>query len=217
MVAQCAAPIKAEVIRITALDECGVPITGVSSAQVVLDTFTEIENSPQYEDGQRFLLKKANGQPCVNEKDPSFLNWLEQAITLCTLDPSAIALVTADRLITDGVTGTGVAFSDALLQGRYSVEAWQPVSGSDACVPGGGQRYVYWAFPHMYDAKIQDFTFENDVFTFGWQGLSKRANPAWDLGADWLADGGTWGDQEHFAFNITDVAPPTPACGSVTI
>lgn len=217
MVAQCVSPIKAEVLRITRVDACGVPVTGESGAQVTTDGFISVANSPNYEEGQRFLQRKANGQPCVNQRDAGFFNWLQQTIALCTLDPDALVIATGERLITDGATGTGVAFGEGLLTARFSLETWQPVAGEGACTPGGLQRYVYWAFPNVGDAQITDFTFENDVFNFGWVDTTQRASPLWDLGDPWLNDGGAFDATEHFAFNITTEPPPEPSCGAVAL
>lgn len=217
MVARCASPIKAQVARFTRVDICGVPVTGVSSAQVTTDSFTQIENEPNYEEGERYLLRKANGQPCVNERDPGFFNWLEQTINLCTLDPDLIVTVTGERLISDGVTGTGVALGEGLLTARFSLEVWQPVAGEGACDAAGQPRFVYWGFPNLGDAQIQNFTFENGTFEFAWQDISRKASPLWTLGDPWLADGGAWGPEEHYAFNITTTPPPSPACGAVLL
>lgn len=216
MATACVSPIQALVVRFTRLDICGAPVTGVGSSQVVLDAFTEIANAPNYEEGQRFLLRRADGAPCVNQKGNGFLNWIDQTITLCTLNPDATVLVTGDRLISDGVTGTGVAFSDALLTEHYSVEVWQPVAGQ-ACDTEGQQLFVYWAFPNCSDAQIETFTFQNDSFTFGWKQRTFVASPLWTIGDEWLGDAAAWGEDEHFAFNITTTAPPTAACAATTI
>lgn len=216
MVAQCVSPIKAQVARFTRLDACGVPVTGEGSAQVTTDGFISIANSPQYEEGQRFLQRKANGEPCVNERDPGFFNWIQQTVSLCTLDPDAIVIATGETLITDGVTGTGVMLGEGLLTARFSKEVWQPVAGEGACDASGLQRYVYWAFPNEGDAQITDFTFENDVFNFGWISITKRASPLWNIGDPWL-DGAVWGPGKHYAFNITTEPPPEAACGAVEV
>lgn len=216
VVAQCASPIKGEVIRITKLDACGVPVTGVAGGQVVMDAFTELQVSPNYEEGQRYLLKKANGQPCVNQKDAGFLNWLEITTTLCTLDPVALTLISGDRLISNGVTGIGAAFGEGLLSQHYSMEVWQPVAGSSACA-GGTQQYFYWAFPNIFDFQIQDFTFQNDTFTFGWKGTTISASTSWVLGDPWLPGTGAFLADEHFGFALTTVAPPAAACGSTIL
>lgn len=216
MVTQCAAPIKAEVIRVTLLNQCGVPLVGEESAQVTTDSFTEVSNSPNYEEGQRFLQRKANGEPCVNERDAGFLNWLEQTTSICTLDPDLIAVVTGDDLVTDGLDNIGVILGGGQNDAHFSTELWQPVSGEGACDASGLQRYIYWAFPHQIDAQIQEFTFANDVFTFGFMSITKPASTLWDIGDPWLADNpaATWGPNKHYAFAITNVPPPEPACGA---
>lgn len=220
----CAAPIKAEVIRVIHLDACGLPVTGSGTNQyAVFEAFTEVQNSPQYEDGQRYLQKKANGQPCVNQKDPSFLNWIEQTVNLCSLDPSVLSLVTSYSKIAAGPT-TGVQFDDDLLDRRFSLELWTPVAGASACTSAGLQQYFYWAFLNMFDAKIQDFTFQNDVFSLGWKAISAPGNPLW--GAQVLAAGMTlpWVPSNvnavgnvHYLFNVTTSAPPTAFCGTQNV
>lgn len=224
---ECVSPIKAEVVRFTLLDECGVPIFGSGSAQITTDAFTTITNTANYEEGQRFLLRKANGAPCVNQRDPGFFNWLEQVTQLCTLDPDLLAAVTGDHLLTgsggtEGLElgeGIGVAFGEGLLTQRFSKEVWQPVAGEGACDPSGNQRFVYWAFPNEGDAQLQDFTFQNDVFQFGFRSITRAASPLWDLGDAWL-DGNavsSWGPGKHFAFAVTTTPPPASACGALEI
>lgn len=216
MATLCTSPIQALVVRFTLLDVCGAPVTGVGSSQLTIDAFTEIVNTPSYEEGQRFLLRKADGSPCVNQKDNAFLNWIDQTVTLCTLNPDALVLVTGDRLISTGITGTGVAFNDALLTAHYSMEVWQPVAGQ-ACDTEGDQLFVYWGFPNVSDAQIEAFTFQNDSFTFGWKQRTFRASPLWTIGDDWLGDAAAWGTNEQYCFNITTTAPPEAGCAAATI
>lgn len=215
----CESPIKGEVVRFTLLDRCGDPVFGPGSAQVTTDAWTEITASPNYEEGTRFLQRKANGQPCVNEQDPAFLNWVEQTTNLCTLDVDLIAMVFGAEPISSATDFVGVTFDDGLLDARFSKEIWQPVAGEGACDSDGNQRWVYWAFPHEYNAQVQEMTFTNDVFTFSFTSMTKRVSPRWDIGDPWLAESpvATWGPGKHFAFSITSVQPPEPACGAVEI
>jgi hypothetical protein len=212
-VSVCANPIRGEIARFTLLDACGVPVTGDGSAQVTTDAWTEITITPNYEDGTRLLQLKANGEPCVNEQGPSFLNWIDEVTNLCTLDVDLIALVFGEDPIVSTAEAdfVGVQFGTGLLNARFSKEIWQPVAGN--------QRWIYWAFPHEYNARVQELTFTNDVFTFGFASMSKPASPLWDIGDPWLSDSpvSTWGPGKHFAFAITTVQPPEPACGAVEI
>ena len=220
MPTKCVSVIKALVVRLTLLDACGVPVTGAGSAQVVTAGFTKVENTPNYEDGERYLQKRADGSACINEQSAGFLNWLEQAVTLCTLDPDLIALITGDPLITTGVTNnTGVIHGGGLLNTRFSMETWQPVAGAGACAADGSQQYVYWAFPHAFDTRLQGFNMENAPFTIAWQHKTKPASNDWNIGDAYLGDNpaDTWGTDRHWAWNITTVAPPVEACGAVEL
>lgn len=215
----CESPIRGEVARFTLLDQCGVPVTGPGSAQVTTDAWTEITNTPNYEEGTRFLQRKANGRPCVNERDAGFLNWIEETTNLCTLDVDLIAMVFGDEPIQSADDFVGVTFGEGLLEARFSKEIWQPVAGEGACDAEGNPKWVYWAFPHEYNAQVQAFTFTNDVFTFSFNSMTKRASNQWDIGDPWLSESpaATWGPGKHFAFAITTTPPPEAACGAVEI
>lgn len=213
----CVAPIKARTIRLTALDECGVPITGTGSSQVVTNGFVSLEAAPEYEDGTEYVQKNAYGELCVNEKDPDELKRVELTGDFCIIDPDAFVIITGERLLTAGglgVTGTGVAYGEGILTSRFSLELWQPVAGAGACTPGGVQRYIYWAFMNVGSANIGSFTFQNDVFVFQLMAETKRAFVGWDVGAVYL-DGNAIEEGDHFLHNIVTTPPPEPACGAV--
>jgi hypothetical protein len=220
MSALCLAPIQARVARLIKLDTCGNPVTGASSAVVSTDGFVSINPSPQYLDGEEHQQRKANGALCVYQKDPSELTRVDLEINWCVLDPDAIVIVTGERLLTTGSsTGTGVAFGEGQLTSRFSLEVWQPVAGTGACDPSGVQRYIYWAFPNVGNAKVGDFAFQNDIFQFQNTAETKAASTLWlsrTGAATWLGSN-TVDTTEHFLFNITTGTPPTATCGAVTL
>lgn len=215
----CASPIQGEVIRLTLLNNCGDPVFGPGSAQATTDAWTEVTATPNYEEGTRFLSTRANGRPCVNEMAPSFLNWVELATTLCTLDVDLIALAFGEQPIASGTDFVGVTFGEGVLNARYSFELWQPVSGDGECDEEGNPQWVYWAWPHVYNAQVQELTYTNDVFNFSFNSQTKRASTRWDIGDPWLANTPTavWDPARHMAFAITSVPPPESACGAVEI
>lgn len=221
MVAQCVSPIKASVMRLIKLDACGAPVTGASSSVVVSDGFVSIAPSPQYEDGTEYLTKKANGALCVNDIDPPQLKRVDLEMIWCVMDPDAQIVQTGERLLyaSGGVTGTGVAYGEGEVTTRYSLEVWQPVSGVNACSASGAQQYVYWAFPHVGNAKVGDFTFENGVFNFTISSTTFAANTAWGDGpgsaGPWVSAAVQAGD--HYLYNVTTTAPPSSACGAALL
>lgn len=221
MPAECVSPIKASVMRLIKLNACGAPVTGASSSVVVSDGFVSISPSPQYEDGTEYLTKKANGALCVNDLDPPQLKRVDLEMIWCVMDPDAQVIQTGERLLyaSGGVTGTGVAYGEGEITTRYSLEVWQPVSGVNACNADGQQQYVYWAFPHVGNAKVGDFAFENGVFNFTISSTTFAANTAWGTGpgsaGPWITAAVESGD--HFLYNVTTTAPPTSACGATTL
>lgn len=218
------APIKAKVIRLVKLDVCGNPVTGASSAMVVAKGFTQVQISPDYEEGQEFLTKLADGTPCVNQKDPSFLKRMGVEGHFCIMSPDAIQIMTGETEIFTGsgtLTGTGMMFGTDTLTARYSLELWQPVAGTGACDPSTGlPYYVYWAWPNVTNGMISDFTFENDVFDFVISGETDGAGYLWGDGpgaSSWLPAGLLVPAGKHALFNVTTNAPPAVTAGSVVL
>lgn len=222
MAATCVTPIKASVIRFIKLDSCGVPVTGASSAVSTFNGFVSVAVTPDYEEGQEFIQKRADGSLCVVDKDPNELKRVGLEVEVCTLDPDLQVIASGERLLTTGApaTGTGVAYGEGQLTARFSMELWQPIAGANACTPGGVQQYVYWLFGNVGNTMIGDFTFENDVFTYSFSAETKRWSVLWPLRIGTLQTGlgtNTLGADEHFLWNITTTPPPTAACGAVLV
>ncbi len=223
MVSQCVTPIKGRIIRLMKLDTCGNIVTGASSAMVVADGFISIEASPQYEDGTEFVKKRADGLLCVNQKDPGQLKRVQLSSTWCVIDPDVRVIMDGARLLTtSGVTGTGAFFTDSLITARFSLEVWQNVSGRGACNAAGQQQYVYWAYPNIGNAQIQNFTIENAALEFQEQAETMGAGYNWGtypttLPPSGYLAGSTFQQGDHFAYNVTTVAPPTAQCGAQTV
>jgi hypothetical protein len=211
MVALGGSPIKARLMRVIRLNECGVPQAGVGSL-IVTKGFVSIEMSPTYQEGEEFIVRNANGDLCVNEQDPNSLTRVGLSFNLCQVDPDLIAIMAGERVLTTGsptATGTGVAFGEGALLSRFSVEVWQPMAGQGACDVSGNPQFMYWAFANVGNASIGNMTFENAALTFAMSATTKAAAPQWGDGPTspaYLPSALEPG--EHFAFNITTVPPP---------
>lgn len=221
MASLCVSPIKATVMRVVKLDTCGVPVTGDASAVVVQDGFISISVSPQYEDGDEFIQRLANGSLCINQKDPDSFKRVDLEMTWCVLDPDAIVMIAGERLLTDGdpVTGTGVVFGEGEALSHFSLEVWQPVSGAGACTASGDAQYVYWAFMNVGNGRVGDFTFENGIFNFVMSASTFSASPVWGTGP---GTGGPWIGQpviagDHYLYNVTTEPPPVSSCGAALL
>ena len=204
----CVAPIKGTVMRVVRLDACGAPVTG-TDAQVVSKGFISINPSPQYEDGEEFIQRNAAGELCVNEKDADALKRIDLTIQLCNVDPDLIELILGARLIKDGSDSIGFALSEAPSTAKFALEVWQKIAGG-AC-GGGSEQWVHHVFPWVENGRLNDFTIEYGPTTYELAGSTHR-NPSYGSGPHNLWTPPLEPD-EHYAFQVTDVPPPSPACG----
>lgn len=223
MVAFCGAAAQGSVLRLVKLDSCGNPVTGASSSVVVTDGYTSINTEPQYEDGDVMRTKKANGRLCLNRVGPNAYGNSRITGIMCVVDPDAMVLVSGQRLLTSGgVTGSGAALGYNNLEAHFSMETWQPLSGEGACDPVTGlQKYLYWAWPHVWNAKINSWTIENGPLEMSFDAETTFPSALWARGP---GSGPYWIDDpidtteyvDDILWNITTTAPPTApdACGA---
>lgn len=215
-------------MRVVRLDACGVPVTGTGSMVVVTKGFVQVQNEPQYEDGEEFFERTADGTPCVNQKDDPVLKRFQLTIDFCEVNTTMFAFMASARELTAGgagVTGSGFAFGEGQPTNRYSLEVWQRVAGSGACDATGLQRYIYNAWPNLGASKIGNYTIENGRSTFQLvsesQGASAAATVGWlngpGSGTSYLPSGETAASTEHWLWNVTTATPPTPGCNPVTL
>jgi hypothetical protein len=217
MPAQCVSPIQGTMMRIVRLDVCGIPVTGAGNL-VVTDGFVQVEVTQQYEDGTEYQQKKANGEYCVNDVGPDQFQRSELSIQFCGVDPDVVNIITGSSLVSDGATGTGFWVTEDPLQSRFSLEVWQGLPPSEACL-GGAQRHVYWAWPHLAAGRFNDFTIEDGSLEWTLSARSRPAAPEWGTGP---VTGDAWitavPDRAHFGFNINDLDLPDPTgCGAVAL
>lgn len=213
---KCFTPRRARVMRVTLLDECGVPVTGAGSAVIVAAGFTQVAPSAQYETGDEHIVKTADAELCVNEKDPDILKRFEITADFCLIDPGLVAnTVSPARLLTfsEPPTGTGFAFAEGAATTHFSLEVWQRVAGSAACDAAGVQQYVYNAWPHLTNAKIGDYTIGLEPSTLQILAESKAVSPLWTIGDDWLGAGAVSVVPDHWFVNLTTAEPPAATCG----
>jgi hypothetical protein len=219
----CAAPIKGTHLRLVAVDSCGVPVTGASSAVYVSKSFVQVQMEPEYEDGEEFTQRTADGTLCVNERDDDTLKRFNLTIDFCQVDPQLTAQALGARLLDIGsplVTGAGFAVPEGTPTGHFSLEVWQKVAGQSACDASGTQRYIYNAWPHISAGRIGTYTVQNGVTQLQLSARTKAASTLWGdgpgAGTSWITPATVESD-EHWIWAITTTAPPTEACGAVAL
>lgn len=215
-------------MRVVRIDACGLPVTGSGSMVIVSKGFVQVQNEPQYEDGEEFFERTADGTVCVNQKDDPVLKRFQCTIDFCEVNTTMFSFISSARELTvggAGVTGSGFAVAEGSPSNRYSLEVWQRVAGSGACDASGAQRYIYNAWPNLGASKLGSYTIENGRSTFQVisesQAGSTTATVGWlngpGSGTSWLPSGETLGVGEHWLWNVTTTAPPTAACNPTTL
>lgn len=220
--ATCVTPIKGTHYRLVQLDTCGNPVTGTSGMQVVSKGFVQVQLDPQYEDGQEFFSRTADGNVCVNQKDDPVLKRVQLTIDFCEINQTGMAYMASMRELATGVpaTGYGFALQEGLRSNRYSLEVWQQVAGTAACDPVTGlQRYIYHAFPNVGATKVGQYMIQNDKTQMQLisetRAVSTNATLGWlakNGSASWLPSGFANTTTDHWLWNVTTTAPPSPGC-----
>lgn len=218
----CATPIKGTMMRIVKVDACGVPVTGSSSLVVITKGFIQVVMDPQYEEGEEFVERTADGTLCVNQKDDPILKRMALTMQFCEIDPVAASYMLSARQldVTGGPTGAGMAMKEGQPTNRFSLEVWQKVAGSGACDASGVQRYIYNAWPNIGSIKLGGYTIENGRSVLELSGETGAASTLWGTGpgtgTKWMPN--AIQSTEHWAWFITTTAPPAAgACGSSTL
>jgi hypothetical protein len=139
-------PFRGRTIRVTQLDDCCTPpASGTECALYVSDGFVTVTLEPNVEEGETALERKANGDVCLNEKDPDLLQNLTVSLVLCQVRSELVSMLTGWPVVRDS-DGNGVGFDimEGATEAQTAFELWSGVSGIDC---GEGARYGYNALP----------------------------------------------------------------------
>lgn len=139
-------PFRGRTIRVTQLDDCCTPpASGTECAIYVADAFTTVSLEPNVEEGETALERKANGDVCLNEKDPDLLQNLSVTVVLCQVRSELISMLTGWPVVRDS-DGNGVGFDvmEGATTNETAFEVFSGVSGIDC---GEGARYGYNLLP----------------------------------------------------------------------
>ncbi len=219
--------IHAKKMRLTKLDECGVPVIGAKST-LVTSGIVKISLSAEYEDGEETTKKNGNGDICVQHKDADQYKYLSPEIEFCGVDPEAWNLITGMPLITDGATTpntVGIKFGSYKVDANFALEVWTDIP--DAACGAGAKPYGYFCLPFVGSGRLGDIDLEVAVANFtltaqtkggsGWGSgpydvqMSAGATPAPGPLLDPLTG------QDHIAAFQTTVAPPADTAGAVAL
>lgn len=229
MAQNCAAPLWAEVVRITKLDQCGRPQYGPCS-QVVTDSYTEITRTREIEEGADFTKKKANGKICRSLKQPDSLKWWTWEIAFCAIDPSLLSMMNDNILPVRDYLGNISGWQetyDIASNSCVAVETWLELDQGelDVCEQQETAQgaWGYDLLPRICNARIADELTYGEDFEFRITGISRKG-VKWGKGPyNVVLNPGTppqpgpllenvVNDAADY-FEMVTVPPPEPSCG----
>lgn len=179
-------------IRLTRLTASGTLLVG-PSASYVTKKFVSLSHTPEYETGDEFTTKAADGTVCASWKAPDTLKRVTISIALCDPDPEFSEMIAGGTLLTAGGKSVGwqspLVGVDATPNG-VAIEVWSIAN------TGGRQAAVnpYWhfVFPYAQMHMAGERAIQNDLMATSFEGWSVGnagfgdgpAAPTWPFSAD---------------------------------
>lgn len=183
-------------IRLTRLDAAGLTVVG-PSASYVTKKFVSLGYTPEYEDGEEFTTKAADGSVCASWKTPKTLKRVTLSIALCDPDPEFSEMIAGGTLLAGSGTMAGKSVGwkmplvgvDATPNG-VAIEVWAFANvGGRATGPA---PYWHYVFPYAQMALTGERAIQNDMMATSFEGWAVGntgfgdgpAAPVWPFAAD---------------------------------
>jgi hypothetical protein len=186
--------------------------------------------TPNTTDGQPFQQLNAAGQPLVNQQAKTILNWFDYEIIMAVKDPELFYLMTGADIFLDyaGLSAGNVITEDNYATGQFALEVWLGTS-QQACPPPPAVQapfYGYILLPFTQDGKLSDaITIANDLITYTFSGRTVKGS-GWGVGPyDVMLNASgvpaplpsAISSATHYLDLITQLPPPEPDCGCLTL
>lgn len=201
-----ASSIAGVAIRVSRLNADGTIATG-DNASYVMESFISVSFTPEYEEGDEFVQKDANGRVCVSYKAPDTLKRVTLEVAICNPDPEFTEITSGGSILSDdGDVSIGYAAPeigvDATPNG-VALEVWSRAIKNGKNAPAN--PYWHWIFPYVVLRPSGDRVIEN--------GLLANTFEGWGVGNEGFGSGpdGTWLFEEAagrpYAYARTATAP----------
>lgn len=194
------ASVQGAALRVTRLLSTGATASG-ASASYVMNKFVRVSFTPEYEEGEEFIEKTADGSVCVSFKAPDTLKRVNLEVAICEPDVEFTELVAGGLILSDGGENVGYASAetgvDAMPYGA-ALEVW-----SYAVSNGTRDGYFRWLFPYVQLRPTGERVIEN--------GLLANTFEGWGVGNADFGDGpqNDWAytSERAWAYVKTNTAP----------
>ena len=177
-------------IRLTRLTSTGALASG-PSASYVTKKFVSLTFTPEYESGDEFTTKAADGSICVSFRGPDTLKRVTLSIALCDPDPEFTEMIAGGTLLSSGGNSVGWAAPSVGVDptpNGVAIEVWSKagIAGKQA----GTNPYWQYVFPYAQMRYTGDRVIQNDLLATNFEGWgvgntafgAGPAAPTWPYG-----------------------------------
>lgn len=224
MAGKCISLVKGRRIRLTRVNDCGIPVYGESNS-VTSKGFISVAFTANTTDSDEISVQNAAGEVCVFEPSETSFTGYGVEISFCEVDVELFSLATGQDVYLDaGGDAIGFTVNTKIERdGGFALELWAGSPGADVCAdPNAQGSFGYLLFPFVKGGIVGDFTIENGAATFTVSGSTTRDGNGWGIGPyDVLLAGSmpaplpnALDTDDHMLMVVTTVAPPEALCGS---
>lgn len=210
-------------LRVTKLDDCGRVVFGDGS-QGVSKGFVSVNLTAQTQESDEISVTDADGEIIVVEPAEESLSGYSAEIVFRQVDPELYSLITGQDPYRDASDkAIGFRANTKRKAGRFSLEVWAGVSGTDVCDdPNAQGEFGYILLPFLKGGIVGDVAIENGVINFTITGARTRDGNYWGVGPyNVMLNGATPAKlptaldrNDHFLVVPTSYAPPAVLCGT---
>ena len=208
-----AASISGVAIRLSRLAADGTILAGAKTSYVT-KAFISVTITPEYEDGDEFVQKGADGTTCVTFKAPDTLKRVSLQLAICNPDPELTQLATGGTLLADAGETVGWASPEVGVDANpngIALEVWSRAITNGR--PAAVNPYWHWVFPYVQLRQSGDRVIENDILatTFEGWGVGNSGFETGPAAPEWPFD-----TISPYAMARTDAIPATIGFTPVT-
>ena len=145
------APARANAIRFTRTDVCGVPVAeATANSRLTTAGFVEVGMALDVFTSSDIAVTGADGAQCVFSKGQNTLRGIDITLSLCSFNESIMEMLLGSTILVDGADNVGavVGADGTINTNTVMVEWWSTNANSDACA-AGGRGFTHHVLPRV--------------------------------------------------------------------
>lgn len=182
-----------DTVRVTALDNCGKPLTGEHA--FVTECVSSVAMNVNVDTPDDVIYRAANGSLCgVKRGCPTLLGY-DLELNFYQVSPQLMDVLSGQPIVMDNLAApAGWDNCNVQCNTGFALEFWSELIGQ-TCTATGQQKYLYVLLPWVTNAYLSDFEVGSEAVTFQMVGNTRA--------------GGQWGEGPYNVV-LNGAAPGTP-------